>query len=299
MTCAVVPEIPTNFVVRNPSTVYVRCETRASLNQRDYPIIMHRGWGRQKYVARGTHFSNSPLISSNHIIINPQILDKGWPNEGLCLKDKAKILETQKPLMKPPVPLAGLTTLSLLISICAPAISTTPDPVMLYSFGFECLKFLTCITLLKPRRKTNTAAMTIFSNTLKRVRRVKSPTVSDIHTRPLNIVTKQELARFYTTIESLKLALKFTNIRFTSFDLENAQASFKGTCCLEINCPVGVLTIHFSGPLSKASNLYTLPASAVRQQRRVGTIPFCSNKLDAVAFNFIAVAGSILKISRH
>lgn len=29
--------------------------------------------------------------------------------------------------------------------------------------------------------------------------------------------------------------------------MENAQANFKGTCCLEINCPVGVLTIHFSG----------------------------------------------------
>lgn len=29
--------------------------------------------------------------------------------------------------------------------------------------------------------------------------------------------------------------------------IENAQASFKGTCCLEINCPLGVLTIHFSG----------------------------------------------------
>lgn len=28
--------------------------------------------------------------------------------------------------------------------------------------------------------------------------------------------------------------------------IENAQASFKGTCCLEKNCPVGVLTIHFS-----------------------------------------------------
>lgn len=28
--------------------------------------------------------------------------------------------------------------------------------------------------------------------------------------------------------------------------IENAQASFKGICCLEINCPEGVLIIHFS-----------------------------------------------------
>jgi len=58
MTCAVVPEIPTNFVVRNAPTVYVRCETRASLNQRDYVIV----WDcRTKYI----HLMSSEYLPAN------------------------------------------------------------------------------------------------------------------------------------------------------------------------------------------------------------------------------------------